>query len=108
MRDTLAGDECEATFRTFPAPNALLKNAPLPFAFLLGSCRYPGILWRGIKLFDDLSIRRGSTTHPFATIWVLQCRACGTRYGSNSCDAHIRRCPSCNPTAMPGEPIEQF
>jgi len=24
------------------------------------------ILWRGIKLFDDLSIRRGSTTHPFA------------------------------------------
>jgi len=49
-----------------------------------------------------------STTHPFATIWVLQCGGCGTRYGSNSCDAHIRRCPTCNPDAAPGEPIEQF
>src|SRR5215207_7693438 len=23
------------------------------------------ILWRGIKLFDDLSIRRGSVSHPY-------------------------------------------
>ena len=49
-----------------------------------------------------------STTHPFAKIWVLRCRACGTRYGCNSCDAHIRRCPICHPNAAPGEAIERF
>jgi len=46
-----------------------------------------------------------STTHPFATIWVLQCGKCGCNYGSNSCDAHIRKCPNCDNTAAKAEPI---
>lgn len=46
-----------------------------------------------------------STTHPFATIWGMRCQTCGGQYGSNSCDAHIRRCPHCNPEAAPGEPV---
>lgn len=47
---------------------------------------------------------QSSTTHRFAKIWVLECRA-GHQYGSNNCDAHIRRCPVCDPTAARGEPI---
>jgi hypothetical protein len=46
-----------------------------------------------------------STTHPFAKIWVMRCRVCGGEYGSNSCDAHIRRCPNCSPAAAKGEPL---
>ena len=46
-----------------------------------------------------------STTHPFARIWVLQCGKCHEKYGSNSCDAHIRKCPNCNTTASKAEPI---
>jgi alkaline phosphatase D len=46
----LASSECEACFRTFPNANILAQ----PFAFLLGSCRYPGILWRGIKHSDQI------------------------------------------------------
>jgi len=46
-----------------------------------------------------------STTHAFATIWVMCCRDCGEEYGCNSCDAHIRRCPFCDNTAAHGEPI---
>jgi hypothetical protein len=46
-----------------------------------------------------------STTHPFATIWVMRCQVCGREYGSNSCDAHIRRCPYCDPSVATGEPI---
>lgn len=49
---------------------------------------------------------RRSTTHRFARIWVLECERCGHRYGSNSCDAHIRLCPDCGPPGVaPGEPI---
>jgi hypothetical protein len=46
-----------------------------------------------------------STTHRFAKIWVMRCQKCGREYGSNSCDAHIRRCPFCSPSAAQGEPI---
>lgn len=46
-----------------------------------------------------------STTHPFTRIWVMRCLDCGNEYGSNSCDAHIRKCPSCSPSAAPGEPV---
>lgn len=46
-----------------------------------------------------------STTHPFATMWSMRCQMCGGEYGSNSCDAHIRRCPQCDPNAALGEPI---
>jgi len=34
-----------------------------------------------------------STTHDYATIWVMRCPTCRKEYGSNSCDAHNRRCP---------------
>ncbi|HKB35804.1 MAG TPA: hypothetical protein VKD72_05075 [Gemmataceae bacterium] len=46
-----------------------------------------------------------STTPPFATIWVMRCQACGHEYGSNSCHARRRRCPHCDTSAAPGEPI---
>ena len=49
--------------------------------------------------------RMPSTTHPFAKIWKARCSACGITYGVNSCDFHIRRCPSCQ-GGEPGEPIE--
>jgi alkaline phosphatase D len=40
--DDLPASECEAQFRTLPAPDAA-RDA---FAFLMGSCRYPGLLWK--------------------------------------------------------------
>ena len=42
-------DECEATFLTFPKPEPIADK----LAFLLGSCRYPGILWK-IKEADRI------------------------------------------------------
>jgi hypothetical protein len=45
-----------------------------------------------------------STTHRFATIWRMRCGTCGSQYGSNSCDAHVRRCPRCM-KGKPGEPL---
>lgn len=45
-----------------------------------------------------------STTHDYARIWRMRCSMCGHEYGSNSCDAHIRRCPRCDGGA-PGEPL---
>jgi hypothetical protein len=45
-----------------------------------------------------------STTHPFARIWRMRCSKCGNEYGSNSCDAHIRRCPRCS-AGQPSEPL---
>ena len=44
-----------------------------------------------------------SSTHPFALVWVLRCPR-GHRVRANSCDAHIRRCPTCDPAARPEEP----
>ena len=41
--------ECEATFRTFSAPAATGDS----LSFLLGSCRYPGLLWK-IKEADRI------------------------------------------------------
>ena len=49
---------------------------------------------------------RPSATHPYATVWLMRCRRCGGEYGSNSCDAHIRRCPRCVPGAAASEPLE--
>lgn len=45
-----------------------------------------------------------SNSHRFAKIWVMRCSRCTYEYGCNSCDAHIRSCPSCNQSAAPGEP----
>ncbi len=41
--------ECQTTFRTFPSAEAPLDS----LAFLLGSCRYPGLLWK-IKEADRI------------------------------------------------------
>jgi hypothetical protein len=46
-----------------------------------------------------------STSHQFAKIWKVQCDSCGSIYGANSCDFHIRRCPSCQ-RGQPGEPLD--
>jgi alkaline phosphatase D len=46
---TFLPDECEATFRTFPAPDKIDDS----LSFLLGSCRYPGLLWK-IKEADRI------------------------------------------------------
>lgn len=40
--DDLPTEQSQATFRTFAAPGAVRRAA----GFLLGSCRYPGILWK--------------------------------------------------------------
>jgi alkaline phosphatase D len=39
---TLEADKCEATFRTFADPSADSEN----LSFIVGSCRYPGLLWK--------------------------------------------------------------
>ena len=49
--------------------------------------------------------RMPSTSHPYAKIWKARCGACGLTYGVNSCDFHIRRCPSCQ-GGEPGEPTD--
>ncbi|MCS3761715.1 alkaline phosphatase D family protein [Bradyrhizobium centrosematis] len=41
--------KCEATFRTFPPAGQIADT----LAFLLGSCRYPGLLWK-IKEADQI------------------------------------------------------
>lgn len=38
----LPADRCEATFRTFPTADAIADK----LSFLIGSCRYPGFLWK--------------------------------------------------------------
>ena len=46
----LLAKDCEASFRTFPAVAA---KPAAPLSFLLGSCRYPGLLWK-IKEADRI------------------------------------------------------
>lgn len=43
-------EECEATFRTFAAATGAVEDT---LSFLLGSCRYPGLLWK-IKEADRI------------------------------------------------------
>jgi len=40
--DGLSATKCEAVFRTFGDPNTIQPQ----LGFLLGSCRYPGVLWQ--------------------------------------------------------------
>lgn len=57
---------------------------------------------------DQMVLRKThikSSSHPFAKVWEMRCWQCGAVYGSNSCDAHIRRCPECQ-QGRPGEPLE--
>jgi hypothetical protein len=37
---------------------------------------------------------------PGQKVYVLKCGRCGTEYGANGCDIHLRRCPAC----MDGQP----
>lgn len=60
--DSLPAESCEASFRTHPAAEAVANG----LAFLLGSCRYPGLLWKrkeSDQIFgpmrDELQIERG-------------------------------------------------
>lgn len=49
----LDADECEATFQTFP-PSGVVASK---MSFLLGSCRYPGLLWKikeADRIFDPM------------------------------------------------------
>jgi prepilin-type N-terminal cleavage/methylation domain-containing protein len=48
---------------------------------------------------------RPSTTHRFAKIWRMKCHTCKLEYGCNSCDAHLRQCPSCHRGAASPEPL---
>jgi hypothetical protein len=43
--------------------------------------------------------------HRFAKRWVIECAACGCRYGANSCDFHIRKCPEPHGGGKPGLPV---
>ncbi len=45
-REPLEGIYAEAEFTTLPAPPASGLPASVPLAFLFGSCRYPGLLWK--------------------------------------------------------------
>ena len=45
-----------------------------------------------------------STTHPYATIWVMRCPVGDHEFGANSCDAHNRRCPV-HQGGRQGEPL---
>ncbi len=47
--DELPADACEAVFRTHPAADTVADS----LAFLLGSCRYPGLLWK-VKESDQI------------------------------------------------------
>ena len=42
--------------------------------------------------------------HPFARVWILECTepTCRARYGANSCDFHIRKCPEPHAGGRPG------
>lgn len=60
--DNLSAESCEASFRTHPAAEAVANG----LAFLFGSCRYPGLLWKrkeSDQIFgpmrDELQIERG-------------------------------------------------
>jgi hypothetical protein len=47
--------------------------------------------------------RRGS--HRFALVYEMECTECGEVYGANSCDIHLRKCPTCQ-GGKEGEPLE--
>lgn len=55
-----------------------------------------------IKLLQKTGVK--STSHNFATIWKMECSE-GHVFGSNSCDAHGRKCCTCDSSAAPGEPL---
>jgi alkaline phosphatase D len=60
--DRLPAEDCEACFRTHPAAEAVADG----LAFLFGSCRYPGLLWKRKEsdqifgpMLAELQIERG-------------------------------------------------
>lgn len=60
--DELPAEACEAVFRTHPAAGAVADT----LAFLLGSCRYPGLLWKvkeSDQIFAPMSAELQATRH---------------------------------------------
>ena len=47
-----------------------------------------------------------STSFVGQTIYRMLCTSCGFGYGSNGCDIHLRRCPSCG-RGSKGEPLRE-
>ena len=47
-----------------------------------------------------------SDSFPGQKIYRLRCNGCSHEYGSNGCDIHIRRCPSCQQGAR-GEQLHE-
>jgi len=56
---SLPEEASEAVFRTFPA----LNSGPARFDFLLGSCRYPGLLWK-VRDSDRMFAPMAAVTDP--------------------------------------------
>jgi hypothetical protein len=52
----------------------------------------------GIEVVEKT--KRKSPNHRYARIWILRCSK-GHVFEVNSCDAHERLCPSCDPNAAP-------
>ena len=70
--DRMPADECEASFRTNPPAGACAEG----LAFLVGSCRYPGLLWKRKEsdqifgpMTEELQIERGGQ-RPRLTLMV--------------------------------------
>jgi alkaline phosphatase D len=67
----LPADRCEATFRTFPREDAVAAS----LSFLIGSCRYPGLLWKvkeADRIFGPMSVHLRDSVHgPAARFTVM-------------------------------------
>ena len=69
---TFNAEECEATFRTFPAPDTIGDN----LSFLLGSCRYPGLLWKikeADRIFKPMADHLVDGPHGKAARFTVMC-----------------------------------
>ena len=99
--------ECEAVFRTFPDPG----SAAPKMSFLLGSCRYPGLLWK-VKEADRifapmLSTSSGRRARParFSLMVGDQIYAdLLNRHGAAGAGGHLRRVPGALSSTAFGSP----
>ena len=53
------------------------------------------------NLNEQVVMREGNL--PGQKVYVLKCGRCGTQYGANESDIHLRRCPACmgGPPGLP-------
>lgn len=68
--DNLPADACEAVFRTYPAAGAVGDT----LSFLLGSCRYPGLLWKvkeSDAIFGPMCAEVHTTRHEARPSFVI-------------------------------------